>query len=122
MKGAREYAELFSTGQHGRLFLVSGSHARGRTFHIWILPDETPIEGMPWTVRDAVEVYGILGGQPGWGEWYGWLHRGKWEADFETLVRARRAELAEKEAQKAREKEDAEAAERKRIAALLANY
>ena len=122
MHGAKEYASIFESGQYGRLFLVSGRHARGKTFHIWVLPDETPIQGMPWRAKDAVEVYGIAGGQPGWSEWYGWLHRGKWEEDFAALVEARRAELAAGKAQQAREKEGAEAAERQRIATLLAKY
>ena len=111
MQGAREYATMLRSGQHGRLYLVSGEHARGKTFHIWVLPSAEPVTGMPWSVKDAVEVYGITGGQPGWTETYGWLHRGKWEQDFAALVETRRTEMA-----------DAEAAERQREAALLAAY
>ena len=54
MQGAREYARMFSSGQRGRLYLVSGTHARGRTFHIWVLPADTAIAGMPWPLKDAV--------------------------------------------------------------------
>lgn len=122
MHGAKEYASIFESGQYGRLFLVSGHHARGKTFHVWVLPDATPAQGMPWTVRDAVEVYGIVGGQPGWSEWYGWLHRGKWEEDFAALVEARRAEIAERQAQKANERAAAGVAQRQRVADLLAKY
>lgn len=93
MKGAREYAALFATGQRGRLYLVSGHHARGATFQIYVLPSAEPIQGMPWCCADAVEVYGITGGQPGWTETYGWLHLGQWQIDFERLVIERRNEL-----------------------------
>ena len=122
MPGAREYATMFSSGQHGRLYLVRGEHARGKTFHIWVLPSAEPVAGMPWSVKGAVEVYGITGGQPGWTETYGWLHRGKWEQDFAALVEARRAEIAAGGARREQEKADAEDAERQRKASLLAAY
>lgn len=122
MQGAREYAAMFSNGQHGRLYVICGEHARGKTFHIWILPADVAISGMPWSVKDAVEVYGITGGQPGWTETYGWLHRGKWEQDFYALVETRRAEIAAGVARREQEKADAEAAERQRKTALLAAY
>ena len=120
MQGAREYAKMFSTGQHGRLYLVSGEHARGRTFHIWVLPADAA--SMPVHLKDAVEVYGITGGNPGWTETYGWLHRGKWEQDFAALVDKRKAEIAAIVALREREKADSEAAERQRKASLLADY
>lgn len=122
MYGAREYASMFNTGQRGRLFLVSGSHARGKTFNIWLLPSEDRIVGMPWAVKDTVEVYGVVGGQPGWTESYGWLHRGKWEQDFAALVEKRKAEIEEYKAQKEREKANAEEKERARVAQLLSSY
>ena len=90
MKGAREYANLFETGQVGRLYLVSGEHARGKTFHIQVLPEGE--QAIPNGCNnlclntDAIEVYGIIGGQTGWTETYGWLHKGKWQEDFLTLV------------------------------------
>ncbi len=90
MIGAREYATKFKTGQYGRLYIVSGSHARGRTFHIYILPEgEKAIPNGPNNPplnKDAVEVYGIIGGQSGWSEIYGWLHKGKWQEDFKILL------------------------------------
>lgn len=122
MQGAREYARMFSSGQRGRLYLVSGTHARGRTFHIWVLPADTAIAGMPWSLKDAVEVYGITGGQPGWTETYGWLHRGKWEQDFAALVAQRRIEIAAHEAARAQQRVDEEQAEARRKAALLQAY
>jgi len=122
MKGAREYATMFSSGQHGRLYLVSGEHARGKTFHILVMPAADPVAGSPWAVKDAVEVYGIIGGQPGWTETYGWLHRGKWEQDFYALVEARRAEIAAGIALREREKAEEEDAYIQRKSSLLAAY
>jgi hypothetical protein len=122
MQGAREYATMFRSGQHGRLYLTSGKHARGKEFHIWVLPNDEKVACMPWTVSGAVEVYGITGGQPGWTETYGWLHRGKWEQDFAALVEARRAEIAAGVARREQEKTDTEAAERQRKASLLSTY
>jgi len=90
MQGAREFAKLFKTGQYGKLYIVSGNHARGRTFQIQILPkDEVAIpngENNLCLNKDAVEVYGVTGGNPGWSESYGWLHRGPWEKDFKKLT------------------------------------
>jgi hypothetical protein len=99
MNGAREYAQLFGTGTYGKLYIDSGQHARGYYFHIWVLP-----EGVKDLDRSrCVEVFGILGGHPGWTEWYGWLHRGKWVEDFNDLVVQRKQEIAE---QKKRDEDD----------------
>jgi len=91
VKGAREYARLFETGQYGRLYIVSGYHARGKTFHIFVLPDgEKAIPNGPNSPPlndDAVEVYGIIDGNPGWTESYGWLHQGRWQDDFQAMVK-----------------------------------
>lgn len=90
MNGAREFAELFETGQYGKLYIVSGVHARGRTFRIQVLPEgEKANQNGPSNLclnRNAVTVYGEKGGNPGWTEWYGWLHYGKWQEDFDVLV------------------------------------
>ena len=122
MNGAREYATMFSTGQHGRLFLVCGEHARGKTFYIWVLPTDTATEGSPRSVKDAVEVYGITGGHPGWTETYGWLHRGKWEQDFAAMVKKRRAEIAAERNRREYNKATTAQAERQRKTSLLAKY
>ena len=122
MQGAREYADMFESGQHGRLFFVRGGHARGRTFHIWALPAGVTIGGSPWSVSGAVEVYGITGGQPGWTETYGWLHRGKWVEDFDAIVKARQAEISDAEERAALAQEAHDIAAKKRVADLLANY
>lgn len=93
MKGAREYSELFHTGQIGRLYIVSGHHARGNTFHIYVLPEgEAAIRNGPNNAcinSSAVEVYGVICGQPGWTEEYGWLHRGPWVDDFYKIAKER---------------------------------
>jgi hypothetical protein len=101
MKGAREFASLFETGQIGRLYIVSGSHARGTTFHIFVLPAGVEAVGngrgnAPLN-PDAVEVYGIIGGNPGWTESYGWIHQGKWQDDFYRIVDNRLKDKQEKE-------------------------
>lgn len=126
MNGAREYAQLFKSGQHGRLYFVSSSHGRGKTFRIFVLPEGVlaqPNAGInaPLNV-DAVEVYGAIGGQPGWSEFYGWLHRGKWEADFAQLVERRKAEIARMEAERANTKQSVEQERAQRVQALLAAY
>jgi len=89
MNGAREYAKLFKTGQYGNLYITTGSHARGYTFHVQILPNGEKAKanyGNMATNEGAVEVYGIVSGQPGWTESYGWKHKGPWQEDFEKLV------------------------------------
>lgn len=79
MKGARKYAGLFKTGQYGSLYLVSGEHARGKTFRIYVLPRgeaALPNHNNPPLNSNAVEVYGVIDGQRGWTESYGWLQEG----------------------------------------------
>lgn len=124
MQGAREYAGLFRTGQYDRLYIQVGEHARGKTFHIWLLPrgyvvkNETYMPNIP----DAVEVYGILGGQPGWTEFYGWLHKGKWCEYFDSLVEQKKADKEEEQRIKAQIRSGNEKEEKERINKLLADY
>ena len=94
MQGAREYAALIPTGQFGKLYCHSSSHARGSTFNIYVIPEGVVVNGRPQIPPEGVEVYGMTGGQPGWTETYGWLHEGKWQDDFESLVQTRRLEVA----------------------------
>lgn len=113
MKGAREYAELLGTGTFEKLSYESNSHARGRTFHIWIIDADG---------NRGVEVYGIVSGNPGWTEEYGWLHSGGWVDDFEKLVKSKKLEKeAILKAQEATTKELA-FAEELRIQTLLSEY
>lgn len=126
MRGAREYADLFGTSQHGRLYIVSGYHARGKTFRIFVLPEgEKAIPNGPHNAplnKDAVEVYGIIGGHPGWTESYGWLHKGKWQQDFEAMVAARKAEIADQKSKFEAEIQQDEQKEKERVQSLLAAY
>lgn len=96
MKGA-EYATLFETGQYGNIYITSGSHARGKTLRIQVLPDgEKAIPNGSQNAclnETAVEVYGVISGNPGWTEVYGWIHQGKWCDDFQKLVDTRNQEL-----------------------------
>lgn len=126
MNGAREYARLFETGQYGRLYVVSGSHARGRTFRIFVLPkDETAIPNGPNNGpanKETVEVYGVVGGQRGWTESYGWLHQGMWQEDFLQLKIAKEQEIAEEKLKYIELKKLKEEQEAIKINNLLMDY
>lgn len=126
MYGAKEFASLFCTGQYGHLYLESGTHARGKTFHIYVLPVDMQITDPRQfnNIRNsqAVEVYGITGGQPGWTESYGWLHIGPWQQEFQKLVIAKN--IATQEAAIKREQivQDKINEEERRVKQLLHNY
>ena len=126
MKGATEYANLFETGQYGNLYLASGKHARGRTFHIQILPDGELAEGngsgnLCWN-KKAVEVFGIKGGNPGWTEWYGWLYEGPWQQDFMHLVEEHKAIRLTGKIKKDRLQDQEKKQEAARARQLLSDY
>src|SRR5262245_13947736 len=101
MQGADEYCRLFKeTKQYNCLYVVPGSHARGDTFHLYVLPlgEAAKPNGPNAPLNpEAVEVYGIVSGNPGWTETYGWLHKGLWQQDFEKLVRSKELELEDKQ-------------------------
>ena len=127
MKGADEYCRLFNKAeQRGRLYLLPHYHARGKTFHIYVLPNGeavVPNGGFnPPLNKDAVEVYGIVGGQPGWTEVYGWLHEGPWQEDFKTMCYNRERELRLQEKQREVAREKRKEAEAERTAELLGSY
>ena len=126
MKGAREYADLFETGQYGKLYITSGYHARGKTFHIQILPEgekaKSNCSHNPCLNKDAVEVYGILGGHPGWTEYYGWIHQGPWVKDFEDLVAQKKKEISAKHSSDKIAIEKRKTEEENRKQQLLAAY
>lgn len=90
MKGSQPYAGLFKTGQYDQFYFTSGSHERGTTFQIQILPKNeqaTPNGSNNLCLNDnAVLVYGYLSGHNGWTEIYGWIHKGPWVADFNLMV------------------------------------
>ena len=100
MKGAREYSGLGISGVHGRLYIVQGEHARGKTMMIYVLPSDFKVRddsGKP-SLESAVVVYDMVSGQRGWTEQYGWVREGKWVDDFNsivTLAKERKAKLHE---------------------------
>lgn len=125
MQGAREYASLFQTGQYGKLYISSHYHARGKTFRIYVLPaDVKAIPNGPNGPlnKDAVEVYGVTGGHPGWTETYGWLHEGKWQDDFNLLVTQKIFEENERNALRAIEIKKAEEELENKKKQLLQQY
>jgi hypothetical protein len=125
MIGAREYADLFTTGQYNRLYISSHYHARGKTFRIYVLPEgEAAIPNGPNGPlnKDAVEVYGITGGHHGWTETYGWLHQGKWVDDFNLLVTQKTFEKNEKLSLRTLEIREAEQEKEAQKKALLDSY
>lgn len=95
MNGAREYAKYFTKAeQHGRLYILPSSHARGKTFRIFVLPKgENVIAGCginPPLNDNTVLVYGMISGQRGWTESYGWIHKGSWVQDFERILQEKK--------------------------------
>jgi hypothetical protein len=126
MKGARKYAMLFSTGQYERLYITSSQHARGYTFRIQVLPEgeKAKPNGMSNTClnSDAIEVYGVISGNPGWTEEYGWKHEGKWQEDFEKLVRSKEMEIKSKNRMNQATTEENAKAEKERVNNLLSEY
>lgn len=74
-------ALFFTTQRYGPLYIVSGSHARGRTFYAYLL--DTGQELTPNlrigpnnrhpSLRDDQEIFGVVAGQRGWSEQYGWI-------------------------------------------------
>ena len=125
MKGAGEYAAMFNTGQYGRLYIVSGRHARGTTFRIYILPDgeeALPNYNNSPLNTNAIEVYGVVSGHTGWTESYGWLYEGKWQDDFGKLCAEKviQRELFIK--QRAQDTLKREQQEKTRVELLLNSY
>ena len=126
MKGAREFATLFRTGQHGKLYITSGEHARGKTFRIQVLPvgeEAIPNGSNNLCLNDnAVTVYGVVSGNPGWTESYGWIHNGPWEDDFAELVKKMSSRRDARAAEKLKHMASKAEAEAKRVAELLKAY
>jgi len=126
MKGATKYARLFETGQYGKLYITSGSHARGETFRIQILPngEDAKRNGSqnPCLNDNAIEVYGVVSGNPGWTEEYGWIHEGRWQDDFEKLARSKEMEIEHKNKLNTAQSEDYAKEEKERVKSLLNEY
>lgn len=85
----------------GNVLFVIASHARGNTFFIYLIDENNKL----------FKVYGITGGQPGWTETYGWLHKGTWTKPILAYLRKLERDITihdENEAEKDR-REQAEA-------------
>jgi hypothetical protein len=59
---------------NGNVIYVTASHARGNTFHIYLIDDVNKTDDE--LKSNAFEVYGVIGGNPGWDEEYGWKYGG----------------------------------------------
>jgi len=124
MKGADEYYDLFKgqSQQIGRLFLQMHVHARGKCFEIFLLPEGVEIKGDRISGRDNVEVYGVISGQRGWTESYGWLHTGKWQDDFFGIVELKKTDLATANRKQEEKAVEANNIEKERVGTLLSAY
>jgi hypothetical protein len=124
MQGANEYYDLFSgeSQQIGRLFLQLHTHARGKCFEIFLLPEGVDIKGDRISGRDNVEIYGMTGGQRGWSERYGWLHTGKWQEDFYAIVKQKKAEREDSKKQHKEEIEAQDLKNKENVNGLLSTY
>lgn len=56
------------------------------TFFIYLIDDDG---------KDLFKVYGIIGGNPGWTETYGWLHKGTWVTPILQYFRNIEREIVE---------------------------
>ena len=127
MNGADEYNILFKeTHQKGRLFFVVSSHARGRTFRVFVLPEgEAAIENGSSNAplnSNSVEVFGQIGGHSGWTDFYGWIHKGKWQDDFNKYVEVLKEQKETYRRKLDKAKQTREAQEAKELERNLSNY
>lgn len=97
MQGAGKYAiPIFSTykqlglekrydkSTHSYIFYANhvvfdfDEHARGKTLDIYLIENEDELKEKGLYDCDKVKVYGMVSGQCGWTEKYGWVIEGKW--------------------------------------------
>lgn len=127
MKGARELCKFFPKAvQIERLYILPHYHARGKTLRIYVLPEgEKVIENAginPPLNNESVEVFGVIGGQPGWTEEYGWIHTGPWVDDFYKIVKDREASLLLAKDSLEKLLKDKKAADQEKVNRLLGSY
>ncbi|MCP4159842.1 MAG: hypothetical protein GY760_07200 [Deltaproteobacteria bacterium] len=127
MRGADEYCSVFrKTEQFGKILIVPSSHARGCTFSIYILADGIKYDSekcnTPHYRDESVEVYGMLGGQRGWTEYYGWIHKGKWCEDFEDIYKKRKSKIEQDNINRLERIKEKEKEEKELKKSLLDNY
>jgi len=113
MKGAREYFDIiydavlgyygdltksgFKEYRHGNFIFTLGQHARGKTFCIDVYDPSKPFNG-----DNRLNVYGMVDGDRGWTESYGWLIDGPWKDEFELYIESLKAEAARREDERER--------------------
>lgn len=127
MEGARELAVVFTKPEQiGKLYLLPGSHARGKTFSVYVLPEDEDAdiqyESNPPINKNIVEVFGVIGGQCGWTEYYGWIHRGKWENDLNAVFDTRKKEIEENNKKASDEKQKRVESDRLTTKELISKY
>lgn len=69
--------------KYKNIIFVLSEHARGKTLKIWIYENENIIDPLK---EDNLEVYGVISGQPGWTESYGWIIEGSWVSFIENYM------------------------------------
>ncbi len=125
MKGAKEYYDLFKgkSQQIGRLFFQFHTHARGKCLEIYLLPDGVLVNSNRiGSTTNVVEIYGMISGQRGWTEEYGWLYKGKWQDDFNNIIEQKLAEEIENKKQASIERIKDENNHKQNINKLLDSY
>ena len=124
MEGADKYYNLFNgkSEQIGRLFMQCSKHARGKCFEIFLLPEGVEIKGSIGSGKDNVEIYGMTSGQRGWTETYGWLHKGKWQDDFNAIVAQKEAEREKSRIRREEKLKADKSKEKSKVSALLSTY
>jgi len=122
MKGAKEIYDYLPQGVCGRLFIDKSYHARGKTLRIYVLPKGDWEDIDIHTIKDAVEVYGITGGLPGWTEKYGWLHKGPWVDDVKRIIKDNKERIKRENEYYNKVAKEREKAEKERINKLLSDY
>lgn len=72
----KEIRDYFYYGNH--VAFVFDAHARGRTLDIYLIKNEEELKEKGLFKCDRVKVYGMVSGQAGWTEKYGWILKGSW--------------------------------------------
>ncbi|PHE64431.1 hypothetical protein COF68_06230 [Bacillus toyonensis] len=76
---------------HGNVVFVTSTHARGECFQMFLVED--PHASDERIKNEALEVYGVVSGNPGWTEVYDWIHKGEWVEFIENYLRRLETQL-----------------------------
>ncbi len=80
---------------NGNVVYGLSDHARGKCFRIYLVENTSDLTDKEIVSKDnCFEVYGILGGQNGWTEYYGWKHKGKWVKPITNYLNKLKEEIA----------------------------